>query len=138
MGADITCFLSPDYPTPGCSFHRVQPPRLRRETMPRAPPRPLDLPFDQLQLELGDCFRGVQLLRARRCAVHDGVAAIEAERVLEIVEPFAGRLIAGVRDPACCLQQRGRTKEAIAVPPIAGAGGRTAGAQDALIKAVEL
>src|SRR6202008_4101572 len=71
-------------------------------------------------------------------AVHDGVAAIKPERILEIVEPLAGCFIARVLDPARCLQQRGRSKEALAVPPIARARGRAAGAEDALIEAVEL
>src|SRR5215467_8753713 len=66
------------------------------------------------------------------------MAAIKPERVFEIVEPLAGGFVAGVGDPACRLQQRGRTEETLAVPPIARAGGRTTGAEDAFIKAVEL
>src|SRR5207302_4332538 len=45
----------------------------------------LDLPLDHLQLELGDGFGRVQALRAGLGAVHDGVAAVEPERVFEIV-----------------------------------------------------
>ena len=59
-----------------------------------------DLALDHLQLEFGDRFRGIQALRARLGAVHDGVAAIEPERVFKIVEPLAGGLIAGILDPA--------------------------------------
>src|SRR5262245_7016294 len=100
---------------------------------PRDIPRPFasaksDLPLDHLQLEPGDCFRGIESLRARLGAVHDGVAAIETERVLEIVKPLAGGFIARIRDPARRLQQRGRAEEAVAVPPIAWGGGRAAGA----------
>src|SRR5689334_14733266 len=96
------------------------------------------LPFDQLQLELGDRLGGIETLRTGLGAVHDGVAAIEPERILEIVEALSGGLVAGVGDPARGLQQRGRTEEALAVPPIARAGGRAAGAENALIKPVEL
>src|SRR5689334_11393388 len=96
------------------------------------------LPFDQLQLELGDRFRRVESLRAGLGAVHDCVAAVQPERILEIVEPLPGRLIAGVLDPARRLQQCRRTEEALAVPPVARAGRRAAGAEDALVKAVEL
>src|SRR5258708_25417263 len=60
----------------------------------------LDLPLDHLQLELGDGFRGVEALRARLGAVHDGVAAVEPERILEIVEPLAGGFIPGILEPA--------------------------------------
>src|ERR1700745_3787635 len=96
------------------------------------------LPFDQLQLELGDRLGGIETLRTGLGAVHDGVAAVEPERVLEIVEPLAGSFVARVLDPAGGLQQRRRSEEALAVPPIARARGRAAGAQDALVKAVEL
>src|ERR1700738_1419847 len=79
----------------------------------------LNLPLDHLQLELGDGFRRVEALRACLGAVHDGVAAIEPERVFKIVEPFAGGLVAWILDPARGLQQRGGPEEALAVPPIA-------------------
>src|SRR6185312_8108525 len=82
--------------------------------------RNLDLPLDHLQLELGDRFRRVEALRAGLGSIHDGVAAVEPERVFEIVEPLVG------------------PEEAVAVPPVARAGGRAAGAEDALIEAVEL
>src|ERR1700752_454472 len=44
-----------------------------------------DLPLDHLQLQPGDRLRRIETLGARLGAVHDGVAAIEAERVFEIV-----------------------------------------------------
>src|SRR5262245_25300258 len=91
-----------------------------------------DLPFDHLQLELGNRLGGIETLRAGLRAIHDGVAAVKAERVFEIVEPLAGRFITRVRDPARGLQQRGGAEEALAVPPIARTRGRAAGAQDAL------
>src|SRR5258708_12421375 len=84
----------------------------------------LDLPLDHLQLELGDGFRGVEALRARLGAVHDGVAAVEPERVLEIVESFAGGLIAGILHPARRLQQRAGATTPVPVPPLAPPAGR--------------
>src|SRR5579883_2572276 len=98
----------------------------------------LHLAFDQFHLELGDRLGGIEALRAGLRAVHDGVAAIEPERILEIVEPLAGRLVARIGDPAGRLQQCGGAEEALAVPPIARARGRAAGAQDALVETVEL
>ena len=38
----------------------------------------------------------VEALRAGRGAIQDGVAAVEPERVFEIVEPLAGCLVAAV------------------------------------------
>src|SRR5579872_2967739 len=98
----------------------------------------LDLPFDQLQLELGDRLGGIQPLGAGLGAIHDRVAAIEPERVLEIVEPFAGGLVARIVHPAVRLQQRGRAEIAVRVPPIAWAGGRAASAENAFVKPIEL
>src|SRR6202035_4431843 len=97
-----------------------------------------DLPLDHHQLEFGDGLGRIEALRAGLGAVQDGVAAIEPARVLEIIEPLAGGLIAAVLDPSCRLQQRGRAEIAVAVPPIARARGRAAGAEDAFIEAVEL
>src|SRR6266567_3077613 len=97
-----------------------------------------DLTLDHLQLQLGNRLGRIEALRAGLGAVHDGVAAVEPERVLEIVEAFAGGLVARILDPACRLQQRGGAEETLAVPPIARARGRAAGAQNAFVEAVEL
>src|ERR1700722_20548842 len=80
----------------------------------------------------------VQALWAGLRAVHDGVAAIEAEWILEIIEPLALRLITGVDKPAIGLQQDRRAEIAVAVPPVARAGRRAARAQDALVEAADL
>src|SRR5450756_743752 len=48
----------------------------------------LHLPLDHHRLDLGDGFRRIETLWAGLGAVHDRVAAIEPERVLEIVEPL--------------------------------------------------
>src|SRR5262245_7780833 len=95
-------------------------------------------PLDHQLLDLGDRLGRVQALRTGLGAVHDGVAAIEPERILELVETLAGRLVAAVGDPAIGLQQDGRAEIAVAVPPVARAAGRAAEAEDALPEAVEL
>src|SRR6266404_7419865 len=97
----------------------------------------LDLPLDQLHFEFGDRLGRIEALRAGLGAVHDGVAAIQPERILEIVEPLAGRLVARVLDPACRLQQCRGPQEALTVPPIARARGRAAGAENAFVESVE-
>src|SRR5690606_16632989 len=86
----------------------------------------LDLAFHHELLDLRDCLGGVEPLRAGLRTVHDGVAAIEAERILEVVEALARHLIAGVRDPAVSLQQDGRAEVTLAVPPVARARGLAA------------
>src|SRR5688572_11669379 len=95
-------------------------------------------PLDHQLLDLADRLRRVEALGAGLGAVHDGVAAIEPERVFQIVEPIAGRLVARIHDPAIGLQQHGGAEIAVAVPPVARARGRAAEAQDTLPQAVEL
>src|SRR5690606_25454524 len=80
----------------------------------------------------------VQALRAGARAVHDGVAAVQLEGIFEVVQAGAGVLVARVDDPAVGLQQDRRAQVTLAVPPVARAAGRAAGAQDALVQAVQL
>src|SRR5712691_3371792 len=88
-------------------------------------------------LGIGDRGCRVEPFWAGLGAVHDGVAAIEPERVLEPVEALAGALIAAVGEPAIGLQQDRRAEIAVLVPPIARAGGRAAEAEDALPRPIE-
>src|SRR4029078_6836053 len=100
--------------------------------------RALHLPLDHHALDLGDGLGGGEGLGAGLGAIHDGMTAVEPERVLEIVEAVPGRLVAAVLQPAVGLKQRGRTKEAPAVPTKARARGGAARTQDALVQAIEL
>src|SRR5215212_227796 len=58
------------------------------------------LPVHHGLLDLGDGLRGVKVLGAGLGAVEDGVAAVEPERIFEVVEPVAGRFVARILDPA--------------------------------------
>src|SRR5882672_768032 len=87
---------------------------------------------------VADRARGVQPFRARLCAVHDRVTAIEAERILQPVKPLPGGLIPTVGKPAIGLQQDRRTEILVLVPPVARARCGAAEAEDALPQAIEL
>ena len=107
---------------------------------PRDPVR-TQAPTARLQhqlLDLADRLRRVQALRAGARAVHDGVAAVQLERIFQVVQARAGVLVARIDDPAVGLQQDRRAEVTLAVPPVARATGRAAGAQDAFVQAVEL
>src|SRR3546814_401019 len=97
-----------------------------------------ELARDHQLLDLGDRLGRIEAFGAGLRAVHDGVAAVEPEGILELVEPLAGRLVTAVGDPAVGAQQDGGAEVAVAVPPVARAGGRAAKAHDALPQAVEL
>ena len=81
---------------------------------------------------------GLSPFGQRLGAVHDRVAAIETERILEPVEALAGALITTVGKPAVGLQQDRRAEILVLVPPVARARRRAAEAQDALPHAIEL
>ena len=52
--------------------------------------------FDQHLLNTGDGLAGIKALGAGAGAIHDGMAAVEPERVFELVETFAGVFVAAV------------------------------------------
>ena len=65
----------------------------------------LNPPFNHHLLNLRNCLGRRQTLGACLGAVHNGVAAIEAEGVFEIIEALACGFIAAVYEPAVSLQQ---------------------------------
>src|SRR6202165_3088972 len=94
--------------------------------------------FGHHPLGVGNRTRRVEPFRAGVGAVHDGVAAIETERILEPVETLAGVLISAVDKPPMRLQQDRRAEIAILVPPVTRARRRAAEAKNAFPRAVEL
>ena len=66
------------------------------------------------------------------------MTAVQAHVVLELLLALGGALVARVGDPAVRLQQHGGAEVRLLVPPVRGARGGAAGAQDALVQAVEL
>lgn len=90
-----------------------------------------------LLLDGRDGLARVQTLRAGTRAVHDGLAAIQTERVVEVLETFLRQLVAGVLDPAIRLHQHGGAQVTIGIPPVRWARRRAASAQDALVHAIE-
>src|SRR5687768_5887907 len=117
---------------PGCSVSGTKP------KFSLTGGEPLKLPLHHELLDLGNRARRRETFGAHIRAVHDGVAAIETEWILEIVEPLAGMLVAAVGEPAIGLEQNRGAEELVAVPPVARAGAGAAGAQDAFVEAVEL
>ena len=65
------------------------------------------------------------------------MAAVEPERIFQIVQPFARRLVTAVGQPAIGLQQRCRAQIALRIPPVTRAGGGAAGTQNTLVKPVQ-
>ena len=89
-------------------------------------------------LDLANRLGRVQPFGANVDAVHDGVAAEQAVGVFQVVQALGGGFVAAVGDKAVGLQQASRADKLVRVPPKARAAGRAAGAQDALVQAIEL
>jgi len=68
--------------------------------------RGLRLALHHQLLDLADGLGRVEALGADLGAVHDGVAAIQLERIFQIVQALAGGLVAAVGDPSIGLRAR--------------------------------
>lgn len=66
------------------------------------------------------------------------MAAVDAHAVVQGGLALLGLLVARVGQPAVRLQQDGRAQVLLAVPPVRRAGCRAAGAENALVEAVQL
>lgn len=71
-------------------------------------------------------------------AVHDGVATVQLEGIVELGQTFLGVIVAAVLDPPIGLHEDRRAEVLVGVPPVRRTGGRAASAQDALVHAIEL
>ena len=71
-------------------------------------------------------------------AVHDGVATVQLEGVVELGQALLGVVVAAVLDPAVGLHQHGGAEVLVGVPPVRRARGGAARAEDALVHTVEL
>jgi hypothetical protein len=66
------------------------------------------------------------------------VASVQAHAVVECVLALGLLLVTRIGDPAVRLEEDGGAKVLFLVPPVGGARGRTAGAQNAFVEAIEL
>ncbi len=66
------------------------------------------------------------------------MASVQAHAVVQHLFPLGRALVARIGEPAVRLQQDGGAEVLFAVPPVRGAGGGAAGAEDAFVEAVEL
>ena len=89
-------------------------------------------------LDLSNRQGGVQALGACPRAVENGVASVQAHAVVEGVLALGLPLVTRIGDPAVRLEENGRSKVLLLVPPVRGAGCRAAGAENAFVETVEL
>jgi hypothetical protein len=78
----------------------------------------LTLAFHHHFFDLANCLGWVKAFRAGIRAVHNGMTAIKAEWVLEVIKTFTGIFIAAIHKPSIGLKKNGRTKILVAIPPV--------------------
>jgi hypothetical protein len=69
-------------------------------------------------LDLRNRLSGVQALGASLGAVENGVATVQAHRVLQIDLALGGALVTGIDQPAVRLEQDGGAEILLRVPPV--------------------
>jgi hypothetical protein len=69
---------------------------------------------------------------------HNSVASVHGEGVLQGLTSLNSKLVTRINHPAVSLHQNGRTQVDVRVPPVRGAGGGAASAQNTFVKTVEL
>ena len=70
-------------------------------------------------------------------AVHDGVAAVQREGVLQLSQALCCEIVSGVSHPAIGLHEDCGAQVLISVPPVAWAAGAAAGTENTLIEPVQ-
>ena len=96
------------------------------------------VPLRQLFLDFGNRFARIQVFGTDLGAVHNGVTAVQFERVIEFAQTLGRVSVAAIFNPAKGLHEHGRTQILVGVPPVTGTRGRAARAQDAFVHAIEL
>src|SRR5688572_17709737 len=91
-------------------------------------------PFHQQILDLADRLRRVESLRTDIDAIHDRVAPEQPVRVLQVVEPLVGRLVARICNEAIGLEQTRRADELVGIPPERRTRGGATRAEYALVE----
>lgn len=89
-------------------------------------------------LDFSNRKRRVETLGACPRTVENGVASVQAHAVVEGVLALSLLLVTRVGDPAVRLEENGGSEVLLLVPPVGWAGCRAAGAENALVKTVEL
>ena len=89
-------------------------------------------------LDVSNRLTGVETLGAHLGAVHDGVASVQLERIVQEVQALLSELVSAVLDPLVGLHQDGGTEVVILRPPVTGTGSAAASTQNTLVHTVQL
>ena len=88
-------------------------------------------------LQMSKSGARIEALGAGQGAEADLIALAEFHVAAKHLKTLLGVLVTRVNDPAISLHKDGRAEVVLRVPPVAGASGLAAGAQDALVETIE-
>jgi len=91
-----------------------------------------------LLLDLRNRQTWVQALRTSPRAVQNSMTPVQTHAIIQRRLSLLLLLVSAVRQPSITLQQHCRAKVFLRVPPVRRAGGGAAGAENALVEAIEL
>ena len=89
-------------------------------------------------LDLGNGFGWIQALGTGFGAIQDRMTAVKPERILDAIKPLPLQFVATVDQPAIGLQQNGRSKITVAIPPVTWATRCATAAQNTFIQPIKL
>mmetsp|Transcript_10638 Transcript_10638/g.30389 ORF Transcript_10638/g.30389 Transcript_10638/m.30389 type:complete len:202 (-) Transcript_10638:58-663(-) len=92
----------------------------------------------KLLLDVGNGTSWIQVLWTNLGAVHDGMATVKFECIIQIFQTFLGGTVTGILDPTVRLHQNGRSQVLVGIPPVGWTGRRATGAQNALVHSIQL
>jgi len=95
------------------------------------------MPIRQLLLNFGNRFTRIQVLGTHLGAVHNRVTSVQLEGIVEFAQTLGRAAVATVLNPPIGLHEDRRTQVLVGVPPVTGTGGGAAGAENALVHAVQ-
>jgi hypothetical protein len=77
------------------------------------------------------------MLGAYLCTVHDGMASIQLEGIVQLCQTFVSGSISGILNPTIGLHEHGGSQILVGIPPVGRACRRTASAKDTLVHAIQ-
>ena len=92
----------------------------------------------QLFLNVGDCLARIQVFGANLGAIHNCVASVQLEGIIQFFQSLLSRTITRIFNPTIGLHQHGRSQILVRIPPVTWAGSRAAGTQDTFVHAIQL
>ena len=92
----------------------------------------------QLLLDVGNGLSRIQMFGTNLGAIHNRVASIQLEGIIQFFQSLFGGTITRILNPTIGLHQHGWSQILVCIPPVTRARGGAAGTQDTFVHAIQL